>query len=508
MPVFLCLAAADSALTAHASSLESFMADYGAIAFDWTPTTLCALFLQDNALNCALALHSYLSPDTAHLGMALHIGPYERLGRLSLGAGPTRSRHVARVAWDQQILLTQEYVAVVGLPPVAATKALGVHFITDLAQPAPLYQLLHPDLKVEDFPPLRSLSYYPNNLRVQTTAFVGRSRELRELVTQLQSPERRLMTLTGPGGIGKTRLALQIAAEVIRDFPQGAFFIPCEAISAGGLLPSTIAQALHLPFSDRLDPQTQLLNQLRRCTLLLVLDNYESLLPDTTLLTEILVRTPRVNILLTSREPLGLPGEHVCPLDGLAFPRRNHPEDVVIFETFDAVQLFFLAALRADPLFVLAEGTRDAVIAICELVDGLPLALELAATWVRMFSCEEIMWQITRGLDFLQATRRDLSVRHRSLRAVFETTRRQLSPAEQAVFAQCALFHGSFSEAAAHIVAAATPSALSSLVHKSMLMQTASQRYKLHPLLRHYATEQLTVTPDLFAAFEERHGLY
>ena len=508
MPVFLCLAASDAYLSAHVTALESFIADYGAAAFDWTSTTGCAIFHQGDALKCTLALHAHLIADGLPVGMALHVGSYERLGHLLLGAGPLRSRYVAQAAWGGQILLTQEYVSMVGLPPEASAKALGVCMLADLAQPAPLYQLQHPVLRTDGFSPLRSLSYYPHNLRVQTTTFVGRSRELQELMARVRTPDTRLITLTGSGGVGKTRLALQIAAETIRDFPQGAFFIPCEAISVAGLLPSIIAQALRIPFSERLDSRTQLLNQLRRRSLLLLLDNYESLLPDTDLLAEILAQAPRLKLLVTSRESLGLPQEQLYTLEGLSFPRRSRPEDVANYERFDAVQLFFLAAVRADPLFAVAESARNAIISICEMTEGLPLALELAATLVRSFSCEEVARTLEHGLDYLATTRRDLPPRHRSLHAVFEYTWEKLSAAEREAFARCAVFHGAFSEAAAQDVIAATPAVLQSLVQKSMLVQPTAQRYKLHPLLLHYAKEKLGANPEQRATFEAQHGLY
>lgn len=506
MPVFLCLAATKAYIATHATMLESFTADYGAVDFDVTTDTFCAIFHREEALQCALALHAYLMLQPISVGMALHVSTYERLGSLLMGAGLVRSRHVAQVAWGGQILLTQEYVSMLRLPPEAALKSLGSHMLADLGSPTLLYQLLHPDLPTENFPPLRSLSYYPHNLRVQTTTFVGRSCELQELITQIRAPETRLITLTGAGGIGKTRLALQAAATVIRDFPHGVFFIPCEALTAPSLLPSMLMQLLRLKWSERLDARQQLLNQLRRRSLLLVFDNYESLLPDTELLTAILQEAPRVKILLTSREALGLPEEHLMTLEGLTFPRRQHAEDLARFETFDAVQLFFLAAIRANPFFTVTEATRPAIIAICEMTEGLPLALELAATLVCSFTCEEIARTIEQGLDYLLTTRRDLSPRHRSLRVVFEYTWEKLPAVEQETFVACAVFRGTFSAMAVEEILGVTSAVLQSLVQKSMLIQPASQRYKLHPLLLHYAREKLAANPQLQAMLAARHG--
>ncbi len=508
MPVFLCLAAPRGELAAHASRLEAFMREYGVTDFDWTPTTLCGLVQLGNALNCALKLHSFVLESGPRPSIALHAGPCERLGRLILGAGLSHGRHLAKAAWGGQILVTPEYLAAVRLPPEAETKALGRHMLTDLNAPTPLFQLCHPELEVENYRPLRSLSYYPHNLRVQPTDFVGRTRELEDLQSLVRAPDIRLVTLTGPGGIGKTRLALQAAAEAIHAFPQGVFAISCETLPSAALLPSTIEQALSLTPSGRIDPRTHLLNQLRRRALLLVLDNYESLLPDTTLVREILERAPHVKLLLTSREPVNLPEERLYPLGGLRFPRKSSPEEVAHFETFDAAQLFFLAALRTDKFFAIPESTRDAVVTICELVEGLPLGLELAATSVSVFSCQEIAQRITQGLGVLETTRRELPARHQSLRATFEFTRKSLTAAEQSTFARCAVFHGVFNAIAAEQIVEATPETLETLARKSMLVNMQAGQYKMHPLLRHFAAEQLALIPEMVDALEARHSLY
>lgn len=507
MPVFLCLAAAKKELAAHAASLEALMSEYGATAFDRTPTTLCGLFNPGEELPCALVLQS-LQVDLAPFGIALHVGAYERLGQRLFGAELTRTHAIARTAWGGQILLTSEYLAAASLPPEATLKPLGMHLLSNLAPPTQLYQLRHPALHNESFPPLRSLSYYPNNLRVQPHTFVGRTQELETLKEILGAPETRLLTLTGPGGIGKTRLALQLAAETAGEFPQGVFFVSCEALPSTALLPSTMEQALQLPMTGRMDPHTHVLNQLRRRAALLVLDNYDSLLPDTAFLTEILVQAPRVKLLATSREPLNLRCEHLYPLGGLQYPHHDVPQEVAAFEMFDAVQFFFLSALHTDPLFTVTEATREALISICELTEGLPLGLELAATAVSAFSCHEIAQKMAQGLEFLKATRREIAPRHHNLRAVFEFTWQQLDAEKQGAFTRCAVFQGPFSETAAQVVADAAPASLQALVRKSMVMPIQPQMYKLHSLLRHFAAEQLRLAPGLKETLEARHSAY
>ncbi|MBN1919678.1 MAG: tetratricopeptide repeat protein [Anaerolineae bacterium] len=508
MPIFLGLAAANGSLITRAPQIETLLAEYGATVFDWTANTLCSFVEPVNALDCVLTLHAQAPVLGIMPGIALHAGPYERLGRRIIGAEINRAHHMARAARMGEVLMTQECVAAVPFPPEAKAHPLGKHMLTDLALPVTLYRLQHPSLEKQDFPPLNSLSHYPNNLRVQSTTFVGRKKEVEEIITRLRAPNTRLLSLTGPGGIGKTRLALQVAAEMMHDFQHGVFLISCEALASAAFLPSAIEEALNLPASGRMDPHTHLFNQLRRRSVLLVLDNYESLLPNTTLLKEIIQHTPQVKLLLTTRESLNLPEEQVFSLEGLSYPHNEVHEEINNFEAFDAVELFFLAALRADPLFAATENSCDAIITICEALEGLPLGLELAATAISVFSCHEIARKITQGLGFLEAKRRDLPPRHRSLHAAFELTWQPLAVSDKLAFARCAVFHDPFSAAAAQGIADVPLETLELLARKSMLTKMQGQLYKFHPLLHRFADEQLSLMPELTTSLQERHSQY
>jgi predicted ATPase/DNA-binding CsgD family transcriptional regulator len=344
------------------------------------------------------------------------------------------------------------------------------------------------------------------HLPVLATPFIGRERDLSELADRLQDPACRLLTLYGPGGIGKTRLALAVAARQHEQFTDGVYFVPLEALSDPDHIVATIAEFLDFPGHETCDSCPQLFKYLREQDLLLVLDNFEHLLGGVGIVGDILAAAPAVKIIVTSREVLNLQEEWLWPVEGMDYPPLRDGGDIPP-EEYSAVQLFVQHAQRIRSDFSFA-AERDGVIRLCALVEGMPLALELAAAWVRTLSCEEIVHEIEQNLDFLRTRARNVPPRHQSMRAVLAHSWELLSEHEQMVFRRLAVFRGGFTREAAAVVAEASLPVLTALLDKSLLRWNAAGRYSLHELVRQYAERQLTNMPDDFGATRERHTRY
>jgi predicted ATPase/transcriptional regulator with XRE-family HTH domain len=348
----------------------------------------------------------------------------------------------------------------------------------------------------------------------------GRQVESAEIEQLMRNPECRLLTIIGMGGVGKTRLALQVATGLQDAFADGVVFVPLAAVSTPSFLPAAIASALGLSFGGDTNLQSELFRHLQNKAMLLVLDNLEQLLaPETAnaamhdgveMLTTLLTQAPYLKLLTTSREPLALYGEWLFELRGL--PTPESATEPVLFsaaqaERNSAVGLFVQAARQVQHGFTLNAGNWPAIVRICQLVDGLPLGIELAAAWVRTLSCAEIADEIARTVDFLSSARRDQSGRHQSLRAVFAYSWRLLTSDEQRTISRLSVFHGSFARQAAQPVADATLPRLSALVTKSLLRRSDGGRYELHPLIQQFAAEQLTMLGETDAT-AQRHLAY
>jgi DNA-binding SARP family transcriptional activator/predicted ATPase len=327
-----------------------------------------------------------------------------------------------------------------------------------------------------------------DNLPVQPTAFVGRETELAELADLLANPACRLLTIIGPGGIGKTRLALQAAADQVATFTHGAWFVPLAALGSTEFLVSAIADALALTFQGPKDPQEQLLAYLREKELLLVLDNFEHLLDGTRLLAEIIQRTSTITLLVTSRTRLALRAEWLFDLTGLSCPPVGFAG---LIETYSAPRLFLQSARQVRRQFAPAEEDTDAIARICRLVEGMPLAIELTAAAVRERSCVAIATAIETAMQLPEAPWQDAPERHRSMQAVFEHSWRLLSDQERHVLRKLSVFRGGFRlDAAVHVTSTTLP-LLAALSDKSLLRCSKTGRYDMHELIRQYAIVKL-----------------
>lgn len=377
-------------------------------------------------------------------------------------------------------------------------------------QPEPetteLYQRIRNGLEQGRPGPLLASSVNPRyELPPQLTPFVGRSAELAQIADLLADPACRLVTLTGPGGIGKTRLAIEAARRGADTVADGACFVPLAGLHSHSLLVPAIAHALGFSFYSKDDPRKQLLGYLQERELLLVFDNFEHLLEGAGLITQILKRAAKVRILVTSRERLKLHGEWVIDVEGLDVPAEDDPSRI---GDSSAVQLFVQSARRARSGFTPTHDDLRAVARICRLVGGMPLGIELSAAWVPVLSLEEIAQEIENSIDFLAAEVRDVSERHRSIRAVFDHSWHMLDEREQRVFARLSAFRGPFRREAAEQVVGRSLPLLSALVSKSLLRRNSSGKYELHELLRQYAESRLDATPEDARDARNQHAAY
>ena len=354
-------------------------------------------------------------------------------------------------------------------------------------------------------------------LPAPTTTFVGREAESEEISMLLRARASRLLTLSGPGGIGKTRLAVQVvrllAENNIRYFLHGIAFVAAGRMDSSNALVVAIADVLGLTLQQGGDPVAQLLGFLRDKELLLVLDEFEQILNAETLdfVLQLLAHSPNLTLLVTSREALNTPVERLYPLAGLTASASTQLTDPSFADTTiesAATRLFLETARRVQPAYTASEQTTTAIDKLCRLVDGMPLAIELAAAWSTVLTPEEIAAEIQKSLDFLGSDPSNRPARHASMRAVIESSWRHLIEVEQEVLQRLSVLQGSFTRQAAIHIGDATDGVLLGLVSKSFLQRSASGRLDMHPLLRQYAAEALERMPGRLASTRERHSTY
>ena len=376
------------------------------------------------------------------------------------------------------------------IPPVAVSDLLAL-------QQTQITASLKPDLQPVS-----------HHLPLPATALLGRGAELAALERLFKDSTCRLLTLTGMGGIGKTRLAIEFASCQLAMFPGGVQYVPLASLNSAELIVPAIAETLEFSFSGPILPKEQLFNYLRSTTKrasLLILDNLEHLLAESSaaaeLVTDLLQRVPNLKILCTSRERLNLHGEWTYELHGLPIP----PSEYDRLEDYSATTLFVQCARRINAAFELPDSEEPALVHICHLVEGIPLAIELAAAWAAMLSCTEIAREIESNIDFLTTSMRDLPERHRSLRATFDHSWKLLSDDERKILCRLAVFHGGFKRYAAEQVADATLPLLASLVSKSLIRHSENGRYDLHEVIRQYGLSHLNEDPLAALEARDRH---
>jgi predicted ATPase/class 3 adenylate cyclase len=455
--------------------------------------------------------------------MALHTG--EAAVRNGDYYGPTlnRAARIMSAGHGGQVLLSAAAAALVmdHLPDASTLRDLGEHQLKDLGRAERVFQLVHPGLPV-NFPPLVTLSRRPSELPEQPSAFVGRDAELREIRKRLGDESVRLLTLTGPGGIGKTRLALRAAADAVDRFEDGVLFVDLSAIRDSGSVLAAIAHTIGLTEMRDESLLVELTGRLREERVLLLLDNFEQVTAAAPAAAQLLNDCPRLKLLVTSREALHVRGEHLFAVPPLSLPSavrgRASAEQLLRYE---AVQLFVGLAQAVRPDFRLTDDNAAAVAEICLRLDGLPLAIELATARINLFSPEALRDRLGSGLQLLRSGARDLPARQQTLRATIEWSYQLLEPGEQRLFELLSAFSGISFEAVEAVADSITDlratgidtlDGLASLVDKSLIRQAdtgaGEPGFVMLETIREYAAERLDDLPEFSAAARRAHAVY
>jgi predicted ATPase/class 3 adenylate cyclase len=498
-------------LARHNQLIDEAVAGQDGIVFGTEGDAVFAVFATaPRAVAAAVAAQRLLAAepweggDPVRVRMGLHSGEGSVSGDSYVGIDVHRVARIANAGHGGQVLVSgaSRMLSESALPDGVSLRDLGQFRLKDLSRPEALAMLVIDGLP-DEFPPLDTLDAVPNNLPTQLTTFLGRQRELAEAAALLDAA--RLLTLTGPGGTGKTRLSLQLAADATERFHDGVYFVPLGTIDEPALVLPTIAQALGMP-----DPGggalDRLAEQLAGKQLLLVLDNFEQVIDAAPQIGELLTRLPDMRVLATSRSPLRIYGEQEYPVPPLALPDPRHLPDLETLSQFASVALFVERAMAVRPGFAVDPANAPAIAEICVRLDGLPLAIELAAARVRVLSPPAILSRLGDRLSLLAGGSTNLPERQQTLRGAIDWSHELLEPADRIVFARLSVFAGGSDLAAVERVALpewppdAGPApdpldAVTSLLDKSLLRQeistTDEPRFQMLESIRAYGLERL-----------------
>jgi len=487
----------DRAIAARGGVLYKSIGDAIQAAFPAAPAAIAAAL----DAHAVVAAEAWPGNGPIHVRMGVHVGEAEPRDGDYLAPALNRLARMLAAGHGGQILLSAAAATLArdGLPPQTSLRDLGVHRFRDLLEAEHVFQVVHPALQT-DFPPLASLDARPNNLPNQPNPFIGRDGEIADLVGLLRDERARLVTVLGPGGSGKTRLALQVAAELLDAFSDGVFFVPLASVTEAALAPVTIAAALALRESADQSPRDLLLATLANKQMLLVLDNLEQIPDIAPFIVELIAATSQVSILATSRAPLHLRGEREYLVLPLPLPPADFPLTAVDASRFDAVQLFVERARAIKPGFSLGDDDAAAVGEIVCRLDGLPLAIELAAARIRLFTPRAMLARLEKRLPPLTGGARDLPARQRALRATIAWSFDLLHPDEQVLFRRLSIFAGGFTLDGAELVADLAHGldvvpGLERLVEHSLVQSVARMpdqpRFRMLETIREFGQERL-----------------
>jgi predicted ATPase/class 3 adenylate cyclase len=507
--------AMQAALARHDELLRLAIEQHGGYVFKTVGDAFCCAFPTAlDALEAALEAQRLLlkerwaESDPLKVRMALHMGAAEERDGDYFGPPVNRVARLLSAAHGGQVLLSLPTHEMVRdqLPAGMSLAELGEHRLKDLFRPERVFQLLAPGLPVE-FPPLRTLDAYRNNLPLQPTPLIGREKEVAEVCDLLRGEETRLLTLTGPGGIGKTRVALQAAADLLEDFPDGTFFVPLATVTETELLLPAVAETLGVRETGEQLLHESLKDYLSERRMFLLLDNFEQVLGAAPAVTELLAAAPDLKVLATSRAPLGLYGEHEFPIPPLTLPDLKRPPSLERLTQYEAVGLFVERAQAVKPDFSITNESAPAVAEICVRLDGLPLAIELAAARIKMLPPKAMLQRLGSRLKLLTGGARDLPERQRTLRSTIEWSYALLDEGEQLLFARLAVFSGGRILEAIEAICDAEGDlpmdvfeGVSSLLDKSLLAQeegpNGEPRFVMLETIHEFAREKLGESPD------------
>jgi len=466
-----------------------------------------------------LASHPWPQGTTVRVRMGLHTGEPSQTSEGYVGLDLHRAARIMSAGHGGQVLLSQTTRDLVEhtLPQGVSLLDVGVHRLKDLQQPSQLFQLIIAGLPA-DFPPLKTLDSSPNNLPLQPTPFIGREKEVNVVQQLLLRESSRLVTLTGPGGIGKTRLALQIAAELSEHFTDGTWFVSLAPISDPDLVIPTITQTLGLREVRDQSPLEHLKSSLHEKKTLLLLDNFEQVVSAALSVADLLAVCPRLKVLVTSREGLHVRAEREFPVPALALPDAKCLPDLAALSQYEAVALFIERAQAVKPEFQVTNTNAPAVAEICIRLDGLPLAIELAAARIRLFPPQALLTRLGQRLPLLTSSTRDVPTRQQTLCKTIQWSYDLLTVQEQRLFRRLSVFVGGCTwqaiEAVAADLADETMSVLdsvTSLIDKNLLQHSAQEgediRLTMLETIREFGLEVLAKSGEMEAT-RQAHAAY